>query len=131
MNVLYRRRPAGRPRVRRGGFAGGPAGATPAVRAESRSDFIVMEYAAGKTLDQLIGRKGLKLGETLKYAVQVADALAAAHAAGAGAVRRRVSEAGPAPWAAGRRAALRRHLRCGRFLSPVQRRGRTRGGDRG
>jgi serine/threonine-protein kinase len=60
----------------------GPAGATPAVQAESRSDFIVMEYLAGKTLDQLIGRKGLKLSETLKYAVQVADALAAAHAAG-------------------------------------------------
>ncbi|TLN00327.1 hypothetical protein FDZ71_14560, partial [bacterium] len=32
-------------------------------------------------LGQLIPRKGLPLGETLKYAVQIADALAAAHAA--------------------------------------------------
>jgi Tol biopolymer transport system component/tRNA A-37 threonylcarbamoyl transferase component Bud32 len=44
--------------------------------------FIAMEYVAGKTLDQLIGRKGLKLGEALHYAVQTADALAQAHAAG-------------------------------------------------
>jgi len=45
-------------------------------------DFIAMEFVAGKTLDQLTGRKGLKLNETLKYAVQIADALATAHAAG-------------------------------------------------
>jgi serine/threonine protein kinase len=44
--------------------------------------FIAMEYVAGKPLDQHIGRKGLKLNETLKCAIQVADALAAAHAAG-------------------------------------------------
>jgi eukaryotic-like serine/threonine-protein kinase len=44
--------------------------------------FISMEYVPGKTLDQLIGRKGLRLNETLKYAVQIADALAQAHAAG-------------------------------------------------
>src|SRR5215470_8663466 len=44
--------------------------------------FIAMEYVAGKTLDQLIGRKGLRLGESLKYAVQIADALARAHSAG-------------------------------------------------
>jgi serine/threonine protein kinase len=44
--------------------------------------FIAMEYVAGKTLDQLIGRKGLRLNETLKYAVQIADALAKAHSAG-------------------------------------------------
>ena len=44
--------------------------------------FIAMEYVAGKTLDQLIGRKGLRLNETLKDAVQIADALATAHAAG-------------------------------------------------
>src|SRR6266852_3520815 len=44
--------------------------------------FIVMEYVAGKTLDQLIGRKGLRLNEALKYSVQIADALARAHAAG-------------------------------------------------
>jgi hypothetical protein len=39
-----------------------------------------MEYVPGKTLDQLIGGKGLPIGEALKYAVQVADAPAAAHA---------------------------------------------------
>src|SRR6266852_2567122 len=44
--------------------------------------FIAMEYVAGKTLDQLIGRKGLRVGESLKYAVQIADALARAHSAG-------------------------------------------------
>jgi eukaryotic-like serine/threonine-protein kinase len=45
-------------------------------------DFIAMEYVDGKTLDDLIGRKALKLGEALKYAIQIADALARAHAAG-------------------------------------------------
>ncbi|MGI8961078.1 MAG: protein kinase domain-containing protein [Bryobacteraceae bacterium] len=44
--------------------------------------FIAMEYVSGKTLEQLIGRKGLRLNEALKYAVQVADALAKAHSAG-------------------------------------------------
>jgi Tol biopolymer transport system component/serine/threonine protein kinase len=44
--------------------------------------FIAMEYVAGKTLDQLIGRKGLRLNEVLKYAVQIADALAKSHSAG-------------------------------------------------
>jgi eukaryotic-like serine/threonine-protein kinase len=45
-------------------------------------DFIAMEYVAGKTLDKLIGRKGLRLTEALRYAVQIADGLAAAHGAG-------------------------------------------------
>ena len=44
--------------------------------------FIVMEYVAGKTLDAVIGAEGLTVTETLNYAVQIADALAAAHAAG-------------------------------------------------
>jgi Tol biopolymer transport system component/serine/threonine protein kinase len=43
--------------------------------------FISMEYVPGKTLDQLIGRKGLRLNEALKYAIQIADALAKAHSA--------------------------------------------------
>ncbi len=46
------------------------------------ADFIAMEFVPGKTLDQLISRKGLRLNEALKYAIQMADALAAAHAAG-------------------------------------------------
>ncbi|MCJ7487227.1 MAG: serine/threonine-protein kinase [Candidatus Aminicenantes bacterium] len=45
-------------------------------------DFIAMEYVDGRTLDDMIGRKGLRLGEALKYAIQIADALTAAHAAG-------------------------------------------------
>ncbi len=45
-------------------------------------DFIVMEFVAGKTLDQMISRHGLRLNEALKYSVQIADALAAAHSAG-------------------------------------------------
>jgi serine/threonine protein kinase len=45
-------------------------------------DFIVMEYVAGQTLDQSIGRKGLRLPARLNYATQIAEALAAAHAAG-------------------------------------------------
>src|SRR5438045_5096054 len=44
--------------------------------------YISMEYVPGKTLDQLIGRKGLRLNEALKYAVQIAGALAKAHSAG-------------------------------------------------
>ena len=44
--------------------------------------YIAMEYVAGETLDKLIGRKGLRMREVLKYAIQIADALAAAHAAG-------------------------------------------------
>jgi eukaryotic-like serine/threonine-protein kinase len=44
-------------------------------------DFIVMEYVPGRTLDAFI-RSGLPLGEALRIAVRVADAVAAAHAAG-------------------------------------------------
>src|SRR5512136_778373 len=45
-------------------------------------DFIAMEYVAGKTLDESIPRKGMRLSLALKYAVQIADALARAHGAG-------------------------------------------------
>jgi eukaryotic-like serine/threonine-protein kinase len=45
-------------------------------------DFMVMEFVPGKTLDQCIGRKGLSLSEALKYATQITEALAKAHAAG-------------------------------------------------
>jgi eukaryotic-like serine/threonine-protein kinase len=45
-------------------------------------DFIAMEFVAGKTLDGLIPRKGMRLTEALKYAVQIAAALTAAHEAG-------------------------------------------------
>jgi Tol biopolymer transport system component/predicted Ser/Thr protein kinase len=52
------------------------------IAADRGLDFIVMEYVEGKTLDLLIGRKGLKLNEALGYAAQIADGLAKAHAAG-------------------------------------------------
>jgi len=45
-------------------------------------DFIVMEYIPGRTLDQLVPRKGLAAGQALRYAAQIADAMASAHAAG-------------------------------------------------
>jgi serine/threonine protein kinase/Tol biopolymer transport system component len=59
----------------------GQAGAGPGG-APHPADFIAMELVPGKALDQLIARKGLRLNETIDYAIQVADALAAAHAAG-------------------------------------------------
>src|SRR5689334_20930733 len=52
------------------------------VGCERGVDFIAMEYVAGATLDRLIGDRGLGLQRTLRYAIQVADALEAAHAAG-------------------------------------------------
>jgi Tol biopolymer transport system component/tRNA A-37 threonylcarbamoyl transferase component Bud32 len=45
-------------------------------------DFIVMELVAGKTLDALIPKSGMRLGEALRIAIPISDALAAAHAKG-------------------------------------------------
>ncbi len=45
-------------------------------------DFIVMEYVDGTTLDNVIPRRGMRLGEVLRIAIPIADALAQAHAAG-------------------------------------------------
>jgi serine/threonine-protein kinase len=45
-------------------------------------DFIAMEYVHGRTLTQLIPPRGLRPDQALKYAAQVAAALAAAHSAG-------------------------------------------------
>ncbi len=44
--------------------------------------YIAMEFIAGNTLEHVIGTKGLRIREALKYAVQIADGLSAAHAAG-------------------------------------------------
>ncbi len=52
------------------------------IGSESGVDFIVMEYVAGKTLDHRIPRKGMRLNEALKLAIQITDALAKAHSAG-------------------------------------------------
>jgi len=45
-------------------------------------DFIVMEWVRGRTLDELIPEGGLPASEAVSYALQLADALAAAHGAG-------------------------------------------------
>ena len=45
-------------------------------------DFIAMELVPGRTLDRLIPRHGLPLTEALDYGIQIANAVAAAHAAG-------------------------------------------------
>jgi Tol biopolymer transport system component len=44
--------------------------------------FIVMEYLAGRTLDEDLRPRGLGIQRALDYAVQIADALAQAHRAG-------------------------------------------------
>jgi len=45
-------------------------------------DYIAMELVRGRSLEQALSRGRLKLAEALKYGAQIADALAAAHAAG-------------------------------------------------
>src|SRR5580704_7782025 len=45
-------------------------------------DFMVMEYVAGQTLDKLIPPGGMATDQAVRYAVQIAEALARAHAAG-------------------------------------------------
>jgi serine/threonine protein kinase/Tol biopolymer transport system component len=45
-------------------------------------DFIAMEYVAGKTLDRQIPCKGMQIAKALEFAMQLANALAAAHSAG-------------------------------------------------
>jgi Kae1-associated kinase Bud32 len=45
-------------------------------------DFIAMEYVSGKTLDERIPQKGMRLSSALKYAVQITEAMAKAHSAG-------------------------------------------------
>ena len=52
------------------------------IGTEDGADYIVMEYVAGRTLDRLIARGGMKLADLLKYAIPIADGMARAHAAG-------------------------------------------------
>ena len=52
------------------------------VRSDAGMDFIVMEYVEGKTLADLIGSRGLRPAQALRYSVQIADAMAKAHGAG-------------------------------------------------
>ena len=52
------------------------------IAEEHGVDFMAMELVAGRTLDRVIPRGGLRLRETLDYGIQIAEALAAAHAGG-------------------------------------------------
>jgi Tol biopolymer transport system component len=52
------------------------------IESAEELDFIVMELVKGRTLDALIPGPGMRLGEALRIAIPLADALAAAHAAG-------------------------------------------------
>jgi eukaryotic-like serine/threonine-protein kinase len=52
------------------------------IESAAERDFIVMEYVRGRSLDALIPRGGMRLGELLRIAIPVADALGAAHARG-------------------------------------------------
>jgi serine/threonine protein kinase len=52
------------------------------IASEDGLDYIVMEYVAGRPMDQVIPPRGLRIPEALNYAVPLADALAKAHANG-------------------------------------------------
>jgi serine/threonine protein kinase len=52
------------------------------IRSQDGVDFIVMEYVEGRTLDALVRPRALPPAQALPLAVQIADALAKAHAAG-------------------------------------------------
>ena len=52
------------------------------IRSDAGVDFIVMEYVDGRTLDHTVLSSGLGVQRSLRYAVQIADALARAHEAG-------------------------------------------------
>jgi serine/threonine protein kinase len=52
------------------------------IRSKDGTDFIVMEYIEGQTLEEMIAPKGISSALALKHAVQIADALARAHEAG-------------------------------------------------
>ena len=52
------------------------------IRVLDGTEFIVMEYVSGKTLDETIPRGGLRPPQLLRWAVQIADAMAKAHSAG-------------------------------------------------
>jgi serine/threonine protein kinase len=45
-------------------------------------EYLAMELVRGRTLDQLIPQKGLRLQDALRYSIQITDALSAAHGAG-------------------------------------------------
>jgi len=52
------------------------------VVSEDELEIMVMELVAGRTLNELIPRGGLRVPQVIAYAAQIADALASAHNAG-------------------------------------------------
>ena len=52
------------------------------INSDRGVDYIVMEFIPGETLDQLLGRSRLPVKDALKFGIQIADALAAAHKVG-------------------------------------------------
>src|ERR1051325_4667131 len=54
------------------------------IASTGTADYIIMELVRGETLHELIENRRLSLIDSLKYSIQMADALAAAHAAGIG-----------------------------------------------
>src|SRR5262245_22019500 len=51
------------------------------ISSDAGTDFIVMEYVAGTTLDRLIPPDGLPPRRALTFAIAIADALSRAHEA--------------------------------------------------
>jgi Tol biopolymer transport system component len=49
---------------------------------DGERSWIVMEYVAGRTLAEVIGKQGLPVAELLRYAIPIAESLSCAHAAG-------------------------------------------------
>lgn len=52
------------------------------IELDHGADFIAMEYVTGRSLAQVLAQARPRIEESLTYACQIADALAAAHAAG-------------------------------------------------
>jgi serine/threonine-protein kinase len=52
------------------------------VVSDGETEYMVVEYVAGKTLQELIPKQGLRVPDAIGYARQMADALGAAHMAG-------------------------------------------------
>jgi Tol biopolymer transport system component len=52
------------------------------IGSDAGHDFLIMELVRGRTLDQLIGNRGLSINETLKYAIPIAEGMGRAHSAG-------------------------------------------------
>ena len=52
------------------------------IGAQGATDFIAMEFVAGRSLDSVVGKRPLPAADVVRYGAQIADALAAAHTAG-------------------------------------------------